>query len=264
MSDFDLLLFGVYPALVQAATGAGVDGIVVDWENAGKRLRQAGADTEVNHHTAADLSRVRAATDRLVICRIESVPRGGLEHVEAAIALGADELLVPMARRREELEAVIDAASGRCGVGMLIETAEAAAAPEQFAGLKLRRVYVGLNDLAIERRSRGIFDALVDGTVDRARRAVDVPFGVAGLTLPEAGHPVPCRLLIAEMARLRCGFGFLRRSFLRDVPRHRMGHAVPRIKAAVAAAAAAPQPSLEGRHQALRAMLDTPGVKVAT
>ena len=40
---------------------------------------------------------------------------------------------------------------------------------------------------------------------------------MAGLTLVQHGYPIPCRLLIAEMARIDCEFTFLRRSFHRDM-----------------------------------------------
>ncbi len=106
--------------------------------------------------------------------------------------------------------------NGRCGVGMLLETCEAVVGAADFARLPLSRVYVGLNDLAIARRSANIFEAVADGTVDRLRPLFTVPFGFGGLTLPDAGHPIPCRLLMAEMTRLECTFSFLRRSFRRD------------------------------------------------
>ena len=50
----------------------------------------------------------------------------------------------------------------------------------------LSRVYVGLNDLMIDRRGGSLFAPLVDGTVDHVARAVagaGIPFGVAGLTV---------------------------------------------------------------------------------
>ena len=65
---FELLLFSVDAEFIRKAVGAGVAGIIVDWECASKRERQAGADTEINRHTVADLHRVRRATDTRVIC----------------------------------------------------------------------------------------------------------------------------------------------------------------------------------------------------
>ena len=106
--------------------------------------------------------------------------------------------------------------------------------------LPLSRIYVGLNDLAICRGKPNIFDAVADGTIDRIRASVRVPFGFAGLTLPEGGFPIPSRLLMSEMARLACSFVFLRRSFLADTGGVDVAPAVGRIREAVAAAFRAP------------------------
>jgi hypothetical protein len=59
---------------------------------------------------------------------------------------------------------------------------------------------------------------------------------VAGLTRPDAGHPVPCRLLVGELARLGAAFTFLRRSFHADSAGRPLGVQVPRILDAVVAA----------------------------
>jgi hypothetical protein len=206
-----------------------VHGFIVDWERNGKAARQAGANTEINGHTVADLRRVRAATDALVVCRINGPGATTGEEIELAIDAGADELLLPMVRWPDEVETVLRQVDGRCGVGILIETVTAVAQVEDFAHLPLSRVYVGLNDLAIERRSPTIFDAVCDGTVERLRHCFTVPFGFAGLTLPEAGSPIPCRLLIGEMIRLGCAFSFLRRSFHRDMRGRELCVEIPRL-----------------------------------
>ena len=66
---FGLLLFATDPQFIRRAVAAGVDGIIVDCEYIGKEVRQAGADTEINHHTFADVRRVRASTSARVLCR---------------------------------------------------------------------------------------------------------------------------------------------------------------------------------------------------
>lgn len=194
-----------------------MSGIVVDWERAGKERRQANADTQINSHTVDDLRRVRRATDALVVCRINHPHPGSASEIDAAIDAGADELLVPMVRRTADVEVVLERVRGRCRVGILIETQAAVALAAQLCALDLSRVYLGLNDLAIDRGAQNIFSAVSDGTVERVRRSCGLPFGWGGLTLPDAGRPVPCRLLIAEMARLQTNFSFLRRSFHRDI-----------------------------------------------
>jgi hypothetical protein len=96
-------------------------------------------------------------------------------------------------------------------------------------------VYVGLNDLAIDRGTCNLFQAVVDGTVERVRRAIAVPFGFGGLTLPERGEPISCRLLMGEMTRLDCHFSFLRRSFRRDSKGRPLADVVARIRAGLEA-----------------------------
>lgn len=235
---FELLLFSTEREFVREAVEAGIDGIIVDLEVAGKERRQAGADTEINHDTLEDLERVRSWVDIPVLCRINSPGPMTERELERAIGAGADEVLVPMVRSPHELERVIDAARGRCGIGALIETVEAVQRAQEFARLPLSRVYVGLNDLAIDRRSANIFTALVDGTVERLSSALDGSFGFGGLTDPERGHPIPCRLLIGELARLGSAFSFLRRSYKRDVGGGDQSELVARLRLALADARA--------------------------
>jgi hypothetical protein len=121
-----------------------------------------------------------------------------------------------MVRSVREVEKILDQVGGRAGLGILIETVEAVTLAAPLGQLPLTRVYVGLNDLAIARGAASIFAAILDGTVERVRQQITVPFGFGGLTLPNRGAPVPCRLLLGEMARLACDFSFLRRSFRRD------------------------------------------------
>ncbi len=236
-SDFSFLLFSVQPAFIRRAVAAGVDGVIVDWECLGKEERQSAADTQINHDTVDDLRRVRACTDALVVCRLNRHGETTAEEVEQAIAAGADEILLPMVRSVEEVEAVIVLARERCGVGVLVETVAATDLVDALAALPLSRVYVGLNDLAIERGTPNIFTAVADGMLERVRRPFRVPFGFGGLTLPDRGYPIPCRLLIGEMARLDCTFSFLRRSFHRDIVGKDMDIEVQRMRAAMRQAA---------------------------
>ncbi len=227
------MLFSVDPAMVREAAAAGIDGFIVDWENSGKLRRQAQADTQINHDTYEDLVGVRDATAARVICRINRFGDHTAGEVESAIRAGADEILLPMAAGPEEVESVIAMAAGRAGIGMLVETQAAVENAPGLARLPLTRVYMGLNDLAIDRGTPNIFTALIDGTVDAVRKHFSVPFGFAGLTLPDRGHPIPCRLLLGELARLDCDFTFLRRSFLRDIRGREMALEVPGIRQAM-------------------------------
>jgi hypothetical protein len=234
MKSISLLLFSVDAPFVARAIDAGVDGVIVDWERRGKRERQCGADTQINADTLDDLVRVRAVTSARVVCRINGYGPTTGQEVDDAIEAGADEILLPMVRRVAEVERVLAIANERCEVGILIETVDAVEIRAELGRLPLSRVYVGLNDLAIDRDAPSIFTAVADGTIERVREAIELPFGFGGLTLPDRGHPIPSRLLAGEMARLDCDFTFLRRSFLADVCDRELDGEVGRIHAAYA------------------------------
>jgi hypothetical protein len=199
-----------------------VGAVVVDWERDGKPERQAGAvdrigiDTQINADGPQDLMEVAALAEVPVHCRLNAWKPSSPTELETAIDGGATEVLMPMVRTTAEVIAAIDAARGRVGVGIQVETIEATRIAGQLGELPITRAYVGLMDLALERGAPSIFDAVADGTVERVRACFDVPFGFGGLTVPGGGRPVPTQLLAEEMVRLGCDFTFLRRSFIRD------------------------------------------------
>lgn len=228
-SNFQLYLFSLDTEFIRKTVASGVHGIIVDWENQDKGKRQAGADTEINKATIEDLRRVRNCTDARVICRINGYNSTTTDEIENAIDSGADEILLPMVRSVQEVQDTLDLVADRCGLGILVETIDAVNIADKLSKLPLTRVYVGLNDLGIERGTPNIFSAIEDGTVEKIRGSFEVPFGFAGITFPERGYPIQCRLLIAEMTRLNCDFSFLRRSFNHDIKGKDMSVEVPRI-----------------------------------
>lgn len=242
----DLFVFSTSGPAVADLVAGGATGAIVDWERRGKARRQLGEDTQINHDTPRDLRIVRSATAATVICRINPVGRSTAAEVERAVALGADELLVPMLRCVDQLDRVVDLADGRCGVAAMIETQDAVDTVDALVSRPLTRVYVGLNDLRIDRATRtsqpaGLFVPMIDGTVEHVRARVAAaghPFGVAGLTRPGAGHPIPSALLAAEMTRIGVDFTFLRRSFHADTADRDPASEVQRIHAGLAAAGA--------------------------
>ena len=233
-------MFTTDPRFASRVVDAGAAGIVVDWERRGKRRRQAGADTQINADTPSDLTAVRAAVPRArVLCRVNGWGPWSAAEIDLAVDLGADEVLLPMVRRPGDVDAAVDAVGGRCGLGILVETADAVRAVDDLVRRPVSRLYVGLNDLRIDLGGRSLFTPLVDGTVDRVAGVASdagVPMGVAGLTVPEGGNPVPCHLLGGALARIDASFTFLRRSFHADVAGRDVAVEVPRILDAVAVA----------------------------
>ena len=213
----DLFLFSVDPSWGADVVAAGAAGIVVDWERRGKARRQLGEGTQINQDTPEDLSRMRAATPGRLLCRINGHGPWTADEVDEAVRRGADEILLPMVRTAEQVDRTLGLVADRCGLGILVETQDAVDRAAEFAGRPLSRIYVGLNDLRIDRGSDLLFRPLVDGTVDAVRGQVAQPFGVGGLTLPGRGFPVSSDLLAAELVRTGADFTFLRRSFTADM-----------------------------------------------
>ncbi len=258
LTYIDLFAFANLPVPAAAVVSAGATGIVVDWERRGKVARQAGADTQINADTPDDLAAVRAAEAGVVLCRVNRWSHRTPAEIDLAVRLGADEILLPMVRRPEEVDAALDAVAGRCGMGILVETTEAVRRVDELVARPLSRIYLGLNDLMIDRGSRSLFLPLVDGTADRVATATagaGIAFGMAGLTRPDAGRPVSCRLVLGALARVGASFTFLRRSFWADTAGRDLAVEVARIHAAADEATRRPPDAVADDHAQLAALL---------
>ena len=237
------------------------DAVVVDWERLGKSERQAyapeiiGVDTTIRPDDDHAVGRVRALGFERVICRIDPVGSHTVEQLEAVRLQGGTDVLVPMWREPREVEHV-RAHAGELRVGVMVETIDGVRNSSALGDLGVSFVFVGLMDLALERRTTSIFAPLVDGTLDLvAERLGDLPFGFGGLTLPGAGQPVPDRLLVAEMVRLGASFSFMRRSFLDSVRGVEVVGALRSIRASLALIGQRPADDLDADHRELCDML---------
>lgn len=231
-SHFQLFLFSTDPAVIAKAVLAGVDGIIVDWENQGKKSRQERFDTQINFDTYDDLCRARQVTpEGKLICRINGF---SLEHtneeIELALRAGADEIFLPMVHHAQEARQTAELIGNRAGFNILIETSSALNCMTELSQLSLRRAYIGLNDLHIQQNSKNIFVPLMNGTVVNIRNHFEVPLGVGGVTYPPSGMPIASKYLIKEYARLGIDFSFLRRTFIRDHAQHSMEHMIHHIR----------------------------------
>jgi hypothetical protein len=252
----ELVVFDHDIPRVGALIGCGVRTFVVDWECLGKDVRQLGFDTDISPGTPAELAALAAMPDAEAWCRVNGLGPHTAGEIDAALAAGAHGLFLPMVKSPEDVECFLRLVAGRAATGILVETVEGLACVERLAAFPLDRVYFGLNDFAISRGSRSIFLAFVDGSVARAREAfADTCFGVGGLTAADAGRPVPCRRLLEEMARLRCDFSFLRRSFRRDLATRSVQSTVSGIKSAWRDCAARDAAAVARDHASLCAIV---------
>lgn len=228
----DVLLFTVDGALARRAAAAGLAGLVVDWEERGANGERAVGDDDAPD-TSADLERMAAVTGLRVVCRINPVGPNTAQEIDAALAHGATDVLVPMVESPRDVACVARLVGGRARVGIMVETMAACDNADEIAREPVDFVYVGLLDLAICRREANVFRPFADGTADRLRDAFRATrFGIGGVTVVDGGAPVPCRALLGEMARLGTDVAFARRSFKRDAVHRDLGVEHERLQTA--------------------------------
>lgn len=218
MANLDLFLFENSAKSAQLMIPSGINNFLVDWEFIDKYQRQNGYDTEINTSSAADLKAVSSIESANAWCRVNGHGQHTVDEIELAIESGAQGIFLPMVTTPTQVEIFLRLVNNRCSTGILIETVSAVKCSQEISSLPVNRIYFGLNDYAISRGGGSIFTALLDGTVEKSREIfINHQFGFGGLTSPNKGEPILCSYLIQEMARLSCGFSFLRRSFRKDI-----------------------------------------------
>src|SRR4051812_50215043 len=98
LTGMNLFLFTVDQQWGHDVVAAGAAGIVVDWERRGKARRQAGEDTQISTDTPADLSRMRAAFDGRLLCRVNGYGEWTGGDGGGALGRGGGGILLPVGR----------------------------------------------------------------------------------------------------------------------------------------------------------------------
>ena len=209
-NHFQLFLCTDETNLIQESIASGVDGVIVEWE-------------EINNTTKSTLDKIRSlqkvrnCTQAWVICRLQPFHSQTREEVDRAISNGADEIWLPKVSSIQEVEKTLELVKDSCSLGIVMETLAAIAIKNQLAQLPIKRVHIGLNDLAESLENPHSFCSLVDGTIDRIVQDLYFPYGFGGLTLPDKGDPISAYLMMVELVRNQCSFSLLRNSFLKDI-----------------------------------------------
>jgi hypothetical protein len=212
------MLFTNDDVLARAAAEATVDRLVVDLEKRGKYKRQHGYHLESNSQTVQDVARLRHVVSIPILCRINPINHRSQLEIEAAIQAGAQVLMLPMFRERNEVKHFLERVGGRVATSLLFETPEAIDLAPNLRDLPFDEAYVGLNDLAISLGMRFSYEILLSDVLDQLRACFYYkPFGFGGITLLGKGTPLSTELILKEQARLRCTRVIIRRAFKKDV-----------------------------------------------
>ncbi len=211
------------PEVAQIAEAAGVDRIFIDMEYIGKSIRQGGMDTVQSHHTVEDIRRIRGVVSQSeLLVRVNPIHDATVEYssseeeIEAAIAAGADILMLPYFKTAAEVRRFVRAVGGRVATMLLLETAAAVDVLEEILDVPgIDEIHIGLNDLSLSYGMPFMFQLLADGTVERLCGAIarkGIPYGFGGIAALGKGA-LPAELIIREHYRLGSTGAILSRSF---------------------------------------------------
>ena len=197
--------------------------LFVDLERNGKAERQKGFNTFISSHQMDDVGRIKSVLkqSRLMVrvnpCQTDKLDASNAE-VEAAIAQGADMLMLPMFNNAQELKAFSRMVAGRVPIVPLLETLGALRTLDSWIDTPgIHEVFVGLNDLHLAMGCNFMFEPLVMGHVERvgkAAKARGLRFGFGGIARMDEGQ-LAGREVLAEHLRLGSDAVILSRTFNR-------------------------------------------------
>lgn len=211
------------PVVAQIAQTAGVDRIWVDMEYIGKEKRQSGMDTVKSRHTIEDVRNIRSVvTASELMVRINPIHEascdccGTEEEIEQTIKAGADVIMLPMFKTRQEVARFLKAVNGRAKTVLLFETAEAVENVDEILSVPgIDEVHVGLNDLHLAYNMKFMFELLCEGTVEKlceVFRTRNLKYGFGGVARVGLGM-LPAEYIITEHYRLGSTAAILSRGF---------------------------------------------------
>lgn len=209
--------------VAEIAQANGVDRIFVDMEYIGKEERQGGVDSVKNSHTIADVEAVRSVLNKTeLLVRVNPIHDAtesycsSEEEIDAVVQAGADIIMLPMAKKPEDLQRFVRAVGGRVKTMFLLETAEAADNVEEMLAVEgVDEIHIGLNDLHLSMKMKFMFELLCDGTVERLCNLIKqkgIPYGFGGIARLGYGM-LPAENVITEHYRLGSSMAILSRSF---------------------------------------------------
>ena len=203
--------------VAKIAEEAGVDRIWIDLEVKGKEERQKGMNSVKSQHTIEDIKKIKPilTTSQLMV-RVNPMDEESEDEINQVIDAGAEYVMLPMFKRKEEIEQFLKIVDGRAKTILLVETAEAAEGIETYIDLPgIDEVHIGLNDLHLAYKKDFMFELMADGTVDRISKVLnehDVRFGVGGLARIGYGM-LPAEVILTHHYKLGSQMAILSRSF---------------------------------------------------
>jgi len=206
------------PSMAKIADESGVDYIFLDLELLGKEERQGHLDTVISKHKIEDLKRIKPHLKKSkLLVRINPVHRFTKKEIETSIEYGADTIMLPYFKSKDEVEFFLNTVDGRAETILLLETKEAFDNIDEILELKdkIDAVHIGLNDLHLSYDMSFMFELFISGhvtTLVDKFKINNIKFGIGGVAELGKGD-IPAELVLNEHYKLGSSMCILSRSF---------------------------------------------------
>lgn len=215
--DLKLMYITNDPEIAKIAEKSGVDWIFIDLEINGKEKRQGHLDTVISHHHMDDVKTIKdvLSTSELLV-RVNPIFEGSKTEIDRVIYDGADIVMLPFFKSKEEVASFVDYVEGRVKTMLLLETPQAAESIDDILSVNgIDYIHIGLNDLHLGYGMKFMFELLADGTVEKLCNKIKDngnSYGFGGIAQLGQGD-LPAEYIVAEHHRLGSSMAILSRSF---------------------------------------------------
>ena len=195
----------------------GIDFIFIDLEINGKKERQGHLDTFISNHNIEDVKKIKEVLKNAkLLVRVNPIGIGSEEEINKVIEYGADVIMLPMFKTKEEVEKFILLINKRAKVCLLLETSEAFFRINDILLVEgIDYIHIGLNDLHLSLGLDFMFECLAGDLMEYvvnkiARKGIE--FGIGGIARIGEGE-LPSEVILKEHVRLGSKMAILSRTF---------------------------------------------------
>jgi len=202
---------------VKKADKIGIDFIFIDLEINGKKERQGHLDTFISDHNIEDVRKVKEVLkDAKLLVRVNPIGVESKEEIDKVIEYGADVVMLPIFKTREEVEKFISLVNNRAKVCLLLETSEAFFRIDDILSVKgIDYIHIGLNDLHLSLGLDFMFECLAGDFMEHLVNKIiqkGIEFGIGGVARIGEGE-LSAEIILKEHVRLGSKMAILSRVF---------------------------------------------------
>ncbi|WP_022819000.1 aldolase/citrate lyase family protein [Fusobacterium russii] len=195
----------------------GIDFIFVDLEINGKKERQGHLDTFISNHSIDDVKKIKKVLkNSKLLVRINPIGSSSKEEIDEVIEYGADMIMLPMFKTKEEVETFIYLVNNRAKVCLLLETSEAFFRIDEILSVEgINYIHIGLNDLHLSLGLDFMFECLAGDLMEWLVKKITkkgIYFGIGGIARIGEGE-LPAEIILKEHVRLGSKMVILSRTF---------------------------------------------------